>query len=95
MTQSEARRLHEAFASVLRAPDPGAAPAGLLGIEHEYSLRNGDRPLDFSEAMRGLAIPGRRLDPGDVNAYRLPSGTALTADGAEAEVASPPIRVRP
>jgi len=42
-----------------------------------------------------LAIAGLRLDPGDVHAYRLESGLALTADGAEAEIASPPIETGP
>lgn len=95
MTQSEAARLSEAFANALRAPDPAATPAGLFGLEHEYSLSRDGREIDFRDAIHNLAIPGRRLDPGDINAYRLPSGMALTADGAEAEVASPPMPVRP
>ncbi len=95
MTQSVATRLSEAFASALRAPDPAATPAGLFGLEHEYSLSRHGQDVDFRDVIHTLAIPGRRLDPGDINAYRLRSGIALTADGAEAEVASPPLPVRP
>ena len=43
--------------------------------------------------MNGVGRSRRRLDPGDKHAYRLRTGLALTADGAEAEIASPPIAV--
>ncbi len=41
-----------------------------------------------------LALEHARLDPGDVNAYRLKSGGALTCDDREAELALPPVEVR-
>ena len=45
--------------------------------------------------LHGLPVRGRRLDPSDPNAYRCEWGGALTCDGAEAEVAAPPVRVGP
>lgn len=71
------------------------APAALLGLEHEYQLSRDGRRLDFRDLIHTLDVPGRRLDPGDANAYRLSSGLALTCDDAEAEVATPPLNVRP
>ena len=72
------------------------APAvALVGLEHEYQLRRDGQAVDFRDLIHGLAVPGRRLDPGDTNAYRCPSGMALTCDEAEAEVASPPLALAP
>lgn len=70
------------------------APASLVGVEQEYSLTVDGRPLDFRTIAHSLPIDGRRLDPGDANAYRLRSGSALTCDEAEAELASPPLPMR-
>jgi hypothetical protein len=76
----------------LRADD---APARLLGVEHEFSLSDGEQPVDFRRLIHSLPVAGLRLDPGDVNAYRLPNGVALTCDDAEAEVALPPLALHP
>src|SRR5712691_4797032 len=65
----------------------------LIGIEHEYSLTRDGAQVDFRELIHDLPVHGLRLDPGDVNAYRLRSGLALTAEGAEAELATPPVPV--
>ena len=54
-----------------------------------------DQQVDFRQLIHSLPVPGRQLDPGDANAYRLTSGLALTCDDAEAEIASPPIKVQP
>ncbi len=70
-------------------------PASLLGMEHEYSLRDPSGVVDFQTLLHRLPVAGRRLDPGDPNAYRCAWGGALTCDGAEAEVASPPVPTRP
>ncbi|HVM55698.1 MAG TPA: hypothetical protein VM262_21115 [Acidimicrobiales bacterium] len=69
--------------------------APLVGVEQEYGLRAGSAPVDFRPIIHDLGIAGRRLDPGDPNAYRSPSGSVITCDGAEAEVASPPVLLRP
>ncbi len=64
----------------------------LIGVEHEFRVRDASGELvDFRALVDGLAIDGRQLDPGDIHAWRIPSGAAITADGAEAEVASPPL----
>ncbi len=73
------------------APPPG--PAELVGIEDEYRLLRDGRQVDFRGLIHSLPVPGRRLDPGDLNAYRLASGLVLTCDDAEAELASPPVAV--
>ncbi|MGH9223423.1 MAG: hypothetical protein ACRD2W_06480 [Acidimicrobiales bacterium] len=62
------------FRSALGAvPDTGGA-AALVGLEHEYRLGRDGEVVDFRELIHGLAVPGRRHDPGDANAYRCTSG---------------------
>lgn len=83
------------LASVLRRRTRvGAAPAvsPLVGVEHEYKLFDeNDEQVDFRTLIHGFALGTRHLDPADPNAYRLTSGAALTCDGAEAEIALPPV----
>jgi hypothetical protein len=67
----------------------------LVGVEHEYALIDGERQIDFRAIIHSLRLARRHLDPGDPHAYRLPSGAALTCDGAEAEIALPPVAVGP
>ena len=84
---------NDAFARLLAPHDD---PLPLLGIEQEFSICAATgAPVDFRDLIHRLSIPGRRVDPGDPNAYRLPWGGALTADGPEAEVATPPIELLP
>jgi hypothetical protein len=67
----------------------------VTGVEHEYEVRDPDgRVLDFRQVVDGLPL-GRRLDPGDPHAARGAWGGAVTADGAEAEVVTPPVPVAP
>jgi len=75
-------------------PDPG--PAGLLGLELEFMARSreGSR-IHFGALIHRLALDGSALDPGDPNAYRCSWGGVITSDGAEAEIATPPVRTRP
>ncbi|MEP7216157.1 MAG: hypothetical protein ABI782_07875, partial [Anaerolineaceae bacterium] len=82
-----------ALEALLGPPCP-PAPGALIGIEHEFVVRDRGEVVDFRELIHDLALPGRRLDPGDCHAYRLPSGLALTADEGEAEIATPPIPVQ-
>jgi hypothetical protein len=89
------RRLSEALS--LHIPNgavPG--PGGLLGLELEFSLRSlrGDR-VHFGSLLHRLALDGALLDPGDPNAYRCSWGGVVTSDGAEAEIATPPVLTRP
>ncbi len=75
-------------------PDPG--PADLLGLELEFMARSreGSR-IHFGSLIHRLALDGSALDPGDPNAYRCSWGGVITSDGAEAEIATPPVRTRP
>lgn len=77
------------------AVEPATPFEPLVGLEHEYQLSRDGRPVDFRSLIHGLPVPGRRLDPGDANAYRCPSGMAVTCDDAEAEIASPPLALAP
>jgi hypothetical protein len=69
-----------------------AEPA--CGIEHEFQVHDAAGVVDFRTLIHTLPVPGRRIDPADPNAYRCHWGGALTADGREAEVATPPIPLR-
>jgi hypothetical protein len=60
---------------------------GWGGLEHEFRVLDGPRPVDFRRVIHGLGLGQPNLDPADPNAYRLPSGSAVTCDGAEAEIA--------
>ena len=67
----------------------------VTGVEHEYEVRDPEgRVLDFRQVVDALPL-GRRLDPGDPHAARGPWGGVVTADGAEAEVVTPPVPVAP
>lgn len=77
------------LARLAAAPGPGIR----IGIEQEFEVWQDGKRLDFRDLIHGLNVDGLRLDPGDVNAYRLRSGMVLTCDEAEAEVATPPIPV--
>lgn len=68
-----------------------ATPAPMRGgVEHELQLWLGDCQLDFRTLLPVLDPQGVP-DPGDPRARRLISGLALTADGWEAELATPPL----
>jgi hypothetical protein len=61
------------------------------GVEHELRVWAGAEQVDFRQALPLVAGGLRALDPGDPRARRLPSGVVLTADGREAELATPPV----
>ena len=86
---SEALRLH-----VPSEVPPG--PGGLLGLELEFSVRSvrGGR-VHFGSLIHRLGLDGTALDPGDPNAHRCSWGGVITSDGAEAEIATPPVWTRP
>ena len=89
------RRLSEALRRhVASEVTPG--PGDLLGLELEFSVRSerGGR-VHFGSLIHRLGLDGTTLDPGDPNAYRCSWGGVITADGAEAEIATPPVRTRP
>lgn len=70
-------------------PDP------LVGVEHEYEVFEAGVRRPFGELIHGLGIDGRRLDPGDPNAYRCSWGGVVTVDGKEAEIVTPPVALTP
>jgi hypothetical protein len=74
----------------------GAAPGGRrFGVEHEFGVSRGASPVDFRTVMSAGAVRGRRLDRSDPFARRLPWGGVVTADGREAELATPPALLAP
>ena len=89
------RRLSKALR--LQVPsDVPPGPGGLLGLELEFSVRSArDGRVHFGSLIHRLALDGTALDPGDPNAYRCSWGGVITSDGAEAEIATPPVRARP
>jgi hypothetical protein len=84
-------------ASAHLAAKIGDAPVPLwVGLEHEFLVfdRQGGR-VDFRLVVHDLALGRRDLVPSDRHAYRLSTGSMVTADTTEAEIAVPPAEVRP
>lgn len=75
----------------LRLPLRGPEWVVRVGVEQEYRVLDGDRPVDFRRLLPLIAGGIRPLDPGDPRARRLPSDVVVTADGLEAELSSPPL----
>jgi hypothetical protein len=74
-----------------RAPRP---PRGIrIGVEHEFVVHR-EHSFDFSSIVDGLDL-GIKGDPTDHHAQRGPWGGVITADGREAEVATPPVTLGP
>jgi hypothetical protein len=69
----------------------GGTTAPWVGIEHEYSVAEGERPIDFRALVDDLEVGRPDLDPGDPHARRARWGGVVTADGPEAEIATPPV----
>lgn len=66
----------------------------LAGVEREWRVLWRDGAVrDFRDLVDDLALDGRRLDPDDPHAHRCRWGGVVTADGREAEVATPPLPV--
>ena len=91
----EAERWSAAFADAIGDISRLAEPGGLIGVEQEFSVRAGAGTVDFREVIHRLPSSGRRLDQGDSFAYRCPSGSVLTCDEREAEIALPPVALGP
>jgi hypothetical protein len=64
-------------------------------VEHEYQVRRDGVLLDAREMIDDLPGLGPHLDPGDLHARRNSWGGITTADGAEAEIATPPVPLQP
>jgi hypothetical protein len=69
---------------------------GWVGIEHEFLCHDASgKRVDFRTVIPTLDLGPGNLVPSDLRARWLPSGTVLTADQLEAEIATPPIALRP
>ncbi len=66
-----------------------------VGVEQELIVTHDGIAVDFRGLIRGLKLGGRLLDPIDRNAHRFDDGLVITCDGNEAEVALPPVVVKP
>jgi hypothetical protein len=66
-----------------------------VGVEHELQVHSAHGRVDFRRAIADLPVGTPGLDPGDPRARRCDWGGVLTADGAEAELASAPVTARP
>ncbi|MDQ6935725.1 MAG: hypothetical protein M3130_10630 [Actinomycetota bacterium] len=73
----------------------GTTAGKRFGVEQEFRVTVDGSQLDFESWARLGRVPGRRLDRGDPHAHRQATGGVLTADGAEAEIATPPARLAP
>jgi hypothetical protein len=65
------------------------------GVEHEFEVFDRGAKVDFREVIHTLEVPGWRIDPDDSHAYKTRYGFKITCDGAEAEIATPPVNVVP
>ncbi len=63
-------------------------------MEHESAVRGPDGPVDFRTVVDTLDL-GVRADPRTPTRKRCPWGGVVTADGMEAEVATPPVDIAP
>jgi hypothetical protein len=73
----------------------GSAPSRIIGVEHEYRVLREDDVVDFRQVVGTLDLRAVGTDPSDPNARHLLNGLMITADGREAEVATPPVAVGP
>ncbi|MEP7111735.1 MAG: hypothetical protein ABI862_00580 [Ilumatobacteraceae bacterium] len=89
---STATRLSTAFARSLTDAYPQfGVRRRYIGIEHEYVVHAAGKRVDFRELIRSLDIDGEAIDPADALARRCRWGGVVTADGPEAEIATPPV----
>jgi hypothetical protein len=89
-----ASQLSSTFAGMLGAV-PVHEGGDLLGVEHEYSITRAATAVDFATRVHTFGLGIRHLDPADPNAYPLDSGSVITCDGEEAEIALAPLDVQP
>src|SRR5262245_33905200 len=91
------RRAVEDRAGRARLRDAPQAPrvGSIVGVEHEYVVELEGEQVDFRHLIHRLDVPGRRIDAADRHAYRGAWGGTITADGREAEIATPPSTVGP
>jgi hypothetical protein len=74
-------------------PRPSLRP--VVGVEQEFSLFDRTKPVGFRSLIDQIGLGQPSLDPDDPNAHRLATGSVVTCDGNEAEIASAPIEIAP
>jgi hypothetical protein len=74
-------------------PRPSLRP--VVGVEQEFSLLDGTKRVGFRSHIEQIGLGQPSLDPDDPNAHRLATGSVVTCDGDEAEIASAPIEIAP
>jgi hypothetical protein len=84
-----------AGAARLIAVVSGATQGRVVGVEREYTVLHGNRNVDARDLLPRMTAAGAAVDPGDGLARRGPWGGVVTADGRHAEVATPPVAIRP
>src|SRR5262249_36338559 len=89
LSDAFARALGDCVSATTR-PEPV-----FVGLEHEYSLFEDDRRVGFAEILRARRPGPAHLNPDDPNAFWLGGGFEVTADGREAERATPPLVLGP
>jgi hypothetical protein len=67
----------------------------VVGVEQEFSLLDREASVSFRNLVHQIGLGQANLDPDDPDAYRLETGSVVTRDGDEAEIASPPIELAP
>lgn len=69
----------------------------VAGVEREFSLHGPSGPVPFAPVLAACDSErtGLALDPGDRHARRTQWGGTITADGQEAEAATPPVDIAP
>lgn len=80
---------------ITRPPSADRSATRWIGVEHEFRVLAEADQVDFRSMVGDLGLGRDGLDPGDPRARRLHCGALLTADGREAEVASPPVALGP
>ncbi|CAN7278660.1 hypothetical protein [Knoellia sp. LjRoot47] len=77
---------------LVRAPRPRRGIR--LGVEHEFVVSREEEVVDVRDLLADLDL-GVRADPTDPRAQRCPWGGVVTADGREAEIATPAVVLGP
>ena len=78
-----------------RLGEPPPRTSRRTGVEHEFRVRRGSEVVDFRSLIDTVDVAGRRIVADDPLGHRCRGGFLVTADGAEAEIASAPVPLRP
>lgn len=89
------RRASRAFGAAI-VSGSGDTSSTWVGLEHEFLCHDlGGTRVDFRTVIGTLGLVPSNLVPSDPRAHWLQSGSVLTADKLEAEIATPPLELGP